>query len=201
MENIIIEQQNNYLNRKGYEHQEDVQQSRITAAHKIKRSLSHRRKLGKKLPLIKKVIETESSFKQNTERLIETIIDCNNTNLKKSLNNGANVNAKYNNWSLLHYACSMIEQIHCGTDEHLELIKILLEHGAMINAEDDDRWTPLHLACQLGVTRLISYLIQNGADKDACTVENLRPIDLVEPDNYIAVSFLISGVDSQDRCL
>ena len=50
----------------------------------------------------------------------------------------------------------MIEHAYCGTDEHLELIKILLEHGAMINAEDDDRWTPLHLACQLGVTRLIS---------------------------------------------
>ncbi len=66
------------------------------------------------------------------------------------------MNAKYNNWSLLHYACSMIEQVHCGTDQHLEIIRVLLECGAQINSEDDDRWTPLHLACQLGVTRVIS---------------------------------------------
>ena len=38
----------------------------------------------------------------------------------------------------------------------------------------------------------LRYLIRKGADKDACTIENLRPIDLVEPDNYIALSFLIS---------
>jgi hypothetical protein len=34
-------------------------------------------------------------------------------------------------------------------------------------------------------------LIKRGADRDACTVENLRPIDLVEPDNLSAISFLI----------
>ena len=47
----------------------------------------------------------------------------------------------------------------------------------------------------------IRYLIRKGADKDACTIENLRPIDLVEPDNYIAVSFLISSVNCSERRL
>lgn len=42
------------------------------------------------------------------------------------------------------------------------------------------------------------YLVRKGADKDACTIENLRPIDLLEPDNYLAVSFLIT---SSERCL
>lgn len=194
MENIIIENQNSYL-RNGCQQHENHQQSRISAAHKIKRSLSHRRKLVKKLPLIKKEIETESFVKQNTERLIQSIVDCDLLNLKDSLQNGANVNAKYNNWSLLHYACSMTEQAHCGTDEHLELIRVLLENGAQINSKDDDRWTPLHLACQLGVNKVISYLVMKGADKDACTIENLRPIDLVEPENFIALSLLISGVE------
>ena len=69
---------------------------------------------------------------------------------------GIDVNAKYNNWSLLHYACSMIEHSHCGTNQHLELIKLLLQYGAYINSKDDDRWTPLHLACQQGVTQVIS---------------------------------------------
>jgi ankyrin repeat protein len=50
----------------------------------------------------------------------------------------------------------MIDQSFCGTDQHLEVIRILLEYGAEINCQDEDRWTPLHLACQLGVARVIS---------------------------------------------
>ena len=56
----------------------------------------------------------------------------------------------------MHYACSMVDQSYAGTDEHLELIQLLLEFGAEINSVDEDRWTPLHLACQSGFTRLIS---------------------------------------------
>jgi len=70
------------------QHDTSQHQSRLTAAHKIKRSLSHRRKLVNKLPLIKKEIEIESNVKQNTERLIQSIIDCNLANLKKALDNG-----------------------------------------------------------------------------------------------------------------
>jgi hypothetical protein len=174
----------------------------LSSATRLKRSLSHKRKFAKKLPLIKKELESENNFKQCTERLIQSIMDCNLINLKQSLENGANANTRYNNWSLLHYACSMIDQDFCGTDQHLEIIRLLLDAGAQINSQDEDKWTPLHLACQLGITRVISYLIRKGADKDACTVENLRPIDLVEPDNYIALSFLIStSVNCNDRCL
>jgi len=44
------------------------------------------------------------------------------------------------------------------------------------------------------------YLIRKGADIEACTIENLRPIDLVEPDNYVAISFLISAsVNSKEK--
>ena len=128
----------------------------LSTASKIRRNLSHRRKLAKKLPLIKKELESESNLKQSTERLIQAIIDCNLANLKQSLESGANVNAKYNNWSLLHYACSMIDQSYSGTDQHLEIIRLLLEYGAQINSQDEDRWTPLHLACQQGITRVIS---------------------------------------------
>jgi ankyrin repeat protein len=128
----------------------------LTAVTKLKRSASHKRKLIKKMPLIKKELEEESNLNKNTERLIQSIIECNVNNLKKSIDNGANVNIKYNNWSLLHYACSMIDQAHFGTEQHLEMIRILLENGAEINTLDEDRWTPLHLACQQGMTSVIS---------------------------------------------
>ena len=127
-----------------------------SAVTKLKRSGSHKRKLIKKIPLIKKELENESNIKQSTERLIQSIIDCNVANLKKSIESGANVNIKYNNWSLLHYACSMIDQAHFGSEQHLEMIRVLLENGAEINTLDEDRWTPLHLACQQGMTSIIS---------------------------------------------
>jgi ankyrin repeat protein len=167
----------------------------LSAVSKLKRSVSHKRKLSKKmLPLIKRELEIEENLHRSTEKLIQSIIDCNIDNLKASLDSGANVNAKYNNWSLLHYACSMIDDTsNLGTEQHLEMIRVLLENGAEINTEDEDKWTPLHLACQQGMTSVISYLIKKGADEEASTIENLRPIDLVEPDNYIAISFLISS--------
>ena len=122
----------------------------------MKRNMSQKRKMAKKIPLIKKELESELNGKQSTERLIQSIYDCDLMNLKQSLENGTNANTKYNNWSLLHYACSTIDQAHCGTDQHLEMIRLLLDFGAQINSQDEDRWTPLHLACQLGITRVIS---------------------------------------------
>lgn len=163
-----------------------------SSGSRLKRNISLRKKFAKKIPLIKKEIENETIYKESIERLIQSIIECNYIKVRNLLEKGTSANIKCNNWSLLHYACSsFIKQSACGTDEHLELIQVLLEYGAKINEKDEDGWTPLHLACQLGVTRLISYLIKKGADRDACTIENLRPIDLVEPDNINAISFLI----------
>ena len=160
-ENVIIEQ-HNYLKTNSFQNQDENESQSISnlislsSSSKVKRNLFPRQKLSKKLPLIKKEIEYESNVKQCAERLIQAIIDCNLSNLKKYLENGASANIKYNNWSLLHYACSMIEQTHIDTDQHLEMIRLLLENGAQINSQDDECWTPLHLACHLGITRVIS---------------------------------------------
>lgn len=144
-DNILIQQNQNQLQTT----------SSLSTVAKLKRSISHRRKLAKKIPLIKKEIETETNAKQSNERLLQSIIDCDLNNLRQTLGSGANASCKYNNWSLLHYAM-YVDQACCGTDQHLEMIAILLDNGAQINSQDEDRWTPLHLACQMGVTRLIS---------------------------------------------
>jgi len=111
------------------------------------------------LPLIKKELESESNFIQSTERLIQHIVECKLEYLRKLIENGVNVNVKYNNWSLLHYACSMFDQKNYGSDEHLEIIRLLIDSGVQVNAQDEDRWTPLHLACQSGITRVISLVV------------------------------------------
>lgn len=111
-ENIIIEQQpqHNYLNsfqNHHHHHHGHKSSSGISHSHsfnslssstKIKRSVSHRRKLARKLPLIKKELESESNVKQSAERVIQSIYDCDISNLKQSLENGINANTKHNNW-------------------------------------------------------------------------------------------------------
>ncbi len=147
----MFEQHNITLNN----NRDDKCISSISVA-RLKRSISYRRKFVKMLPLIKKELESESHFIQSTERLIQHIVECNFEYLKKLIENGVNVNVKYNNWSLLHYACSMFDQKNYGSDEHLEIIRLLIDSGVQVNSQDEDRWTPLHLACQSGITRVIS---------------------------------------------
>jgi len=37
-------------------------------------------------------------------------------------------------------------------DNNLAVIKILISHGAEINLQDEDSWTPLHAACANGLS-------------------------------------------------
>lgn len=39
------------------------------------------------------------------------------------------------------------------------MMRLLLEFGANVNAEDSERWTPLHAAATCGHLHLVQYLI------------------------------------------
>lgn len=43
------------------------------------------------------------------------------------------------------------------------MVALLVEEGADIEAESD-KWTPLMMACCLGLERIVKYLIAQGAD-------------------------------------
>lgn len=79
------------------------------------------------------------------------------------LANGANISATdTKNWTALHLAlaqngiwlssnridASIFHSIY--SLGHEKVVKILLENGTDINAEEMDKWTPLHLAAQTG---------------------------------------------------
>ena len=57
---------------------------------------------------------------------------------------------------------------------HIEVVALLLEKGAKVNAKDEDNNTPLHLACHKGHAGVVELLLINGAnvnakDSDKCT--------------------------------
>lgn len=59
-------------------------------------------------------------------------------------------------------------------------MKYLIDHGANVNAEDEDGHTPLHHAAIEGYTDAIRYLIRNGGNEFAPDEDSRTPIDYAE---------------------
>ncbi|CAG9830783.1 unnamed protein product [Diabrotica balteata] len=58
--------------------------------------------------------------------------------------------------------------VHVGvSNSNLEIIKLLVEAGAMVNSRDDQGLTPLMLACSRKNVAIAKYLLSRGADVNA----------------------------------
>ena len=79
---------------------------------------------------------------------------------KLLLQNGADVHAKLidsnGNETPLHSACSV------EADGQKEIVEILIEFGANVNAEDGANWTPLHRAAKNGFDLVVKVLLTKG---------------------------------------
>ena len=55
---------------------------------------------------------------------------------------------------------------------------LLIDHGANVNAQDDTKSTPLHLASSMGSIETVQLLIEHGADVTARDVRHMTPLHL-----------------------
>jgi ankyrin repeat protein len=88
------------------------------------------------------------------------------------LNKGAIVNARSTNQMEnmpLHAAAA---------GRHWELVKLLIEHGAPVDARQHGGWAPLHAAAQNGDLEIARILVDAGADVQARATNNQTPLDL-----------------------
>ena len=64
-------------------------------------------------------------------------------------------------------------------NEHVDCVKMLLEHEADVTARSTEGWTPLHTVAQSGHLDCIKLLLLHGADPNERTLgEGWTPLDI-----------------------
>lgn len=88
---------------------------------------------------------------------------------QKLIARGGDVNKT--GWTPLHYA---------ATRSHLEVIRLLLDNYAYIDAESPNKTTPLMMAASYGSTETVQLLLDEGADPTLKNMQNLTAIDFAQ---------------------
>jgi ankyrin repeat protein len=98
---------------------------------------------------------------------------------------GAEVNKP--GWTPLHYAAT-----HPGPVAP-ELVRLLLEHHAYIDAESPNRSTPLMMAAHYGNTTVVKILLEEGADPLLKNQQGLTAIDFAHRANRSEAAEIIAA--------
>ena len=88
---------------------------------------------------------------------------------KALIRRGAEVNKP--GWAPLHYAASRPE------DDSIDMVRLLLEHHAYIDAESPNRTTPLMMAAKYGHREVVQLLLEEGADASLRNEQGLTAVD------------------------
>jgi hypothetical protein len=91
---------------------------------------------------------------------------------RKLIDKGADVNKP--GWAPLHYA---------ATGGHLEIMSLLLEHHAFIDAESPNGTTPLMMAAHYGTPAAVKLLLEAGADTAMRNQLGLSAVDFANRGN------------------
>ena len=93
------------------------------------------------------------------------------------------------NRTALHYAARL------GS---LEIVEMLIDSGANVNASDVDGYTPLHRAVQSGDVRIVEAIIDAGASRSAVTTSGDTPCSLARANGFTEIESLLSKKDKRN---
>ena len=117
-------------------------------------------------PLIKQAINNKKKHNLNKE-LYQAVKSNNYDEIKKLIEAGATI-FKGNSKEFKLYSEDEDTPLHIATKNgFLNIIKLLVENGAIIDATNRKEQTPLHWAVHNGYSDIINYLLAHGADINA----------------------------------
>src|SRR3990167_3125082 len=90
-------------------------------------------------------------------------------------------------WTPLHYAASN------ATTVSVDMVRLLLEHHAYIDAESPNRSTPLMMAAHYGSTDVVQLLLEEGADPMIRNEQGMTAIDFARRAQRDAHASLIAS--------
>jgi ankyrin repeat protein len=82
-------------------------------------------------------------------------------------------------------------------NDPVDVMKVLVDKGANVNAANDAGMTPMHYAVQRGTDRIIEYLASKGARFDTKNKQGRTPADLARGRTAALVSKLTGGATTQ----
>ncbi len=82
-------------------------------------------------------------------------------------------------------------------DNALELVRLLVEAGADVDAAQRSGWTPLHQASAHGFESLASYLLESGADRTLKGENGQNAADLARDAGFVSLADALSADQSK----
>src|SRR6267154_2622360 len=61
---------------------------------------------------------------------------------------------------------------------HVDVVHVLLDHGAHVNSHDRNKWTPLHYASSKGNLKVVQFLLEHEATLNARTKAGSTPVQV-----------------------
>lgn len=127
-------------------------------------------------------IDVEASANNGDTALMIASYTDNVAAVKALLAKDAEVNR--HGWTPLHYACA------AGSSE---IVKILLENSAYIDAESPNKTTPLMMAARGGQTAIVKLLIDAGADVKLKNDQGLSAYDFAVSNERTSTAELLKS--------
>ncbi len=88
---------------------------------------------------------------------------------------------------------SGIRPIHLAVaGNHLDLVRMLLEHNVQLNVQHDTGITPLHYAAKHGDPEMLILLLEEGADVAITMEDGSLPADLARDNGYEEIAEILS---------
>ena len=127
-------------------------------------------------------VDVEARTKEDESPLMLAALKGHREMAEKLVAKGADVNKT--GWAPLHYA---------ATHGHIEIIRLLLEHHAYIDAESPNGSTPLMMAAGYGTASAVKLLLEEGADPMIANKQGLTAITFAQRANRTESAEIIAA--------